>query len=46
MRKSRTFGSARGTPARGVSTQPFDANAEGTAPLTTGKTGKGGMLDE
>ena len=23
--------------------QSFDANAEGTAPLTTGKTGKGGI---
>ena len=29
-----------------VGGQSFDANAEGTAPLTTGKTGKGGMLDE
>ncbi len=30
----------------GIGGQFSDANAEGTAPLTTGKTGKGGMLDE
>ncbi len=28
----------------GIGGQFFDANAEGTTPLTTGKTGKGGLL--